>query len=70
MKCGFCDYEFDESEGGVDCPGCPLRGNCGYVRCPRCGYDNPREAALVRLIRGWTDRWREKDEPVTTDAKR
>ncbi len=56
MKCSFCGYEFDASEGDTNCPGCPLRGNCGYVRCPRCGYDIPQEAALVRLIRNWTNR--------------
>jgi len=56
VKCSFCGYEFDASEGDTNCPGCPLRGNCGYVRCPRCGYDIPQEAALVRLIRNWTNR--------------
>ncbi|MFQ5593597.1 MAG: FeoA family protein [Anaerolineae bacterium] len=66
MKCGFCGREFDFSEGGVNCPGCPLRGNCGHVRCPGCGFDNPREATLVRLIRSWRNQWRGVVRPATT----
>lgn len=69
MKCGFCGYEFDASEGGVNCPGCPLAGNCGYIRCPRCGYDSPQQAALITLIRGLIDRW-SKDKPVSLNAER
>lgn len=63
MKCSFCGYEFDASEADTNCPGCPLRGNCGYVRCPGCGYDNPREAMLVRFIRNWADQWRGVERP-------
>lgn len=59
MKCGFCGYEFEAEAGSTNCPGCPLRGHCGYIRCPRCGFDNPREAVLVRLIREWINQRRE-----------
>lgn len=69
MTCGFCGLTFDVSEGQVDCPGCPLSGNCGYVRCPRCGFDNPREAALVKVIRGWLRRGGAEDQSSTQEPK-
>jgi len=51
MKCGFCGYEFSPQEGIAACSVCPLAKNCRLVRCPRCGFEMPPEATLVRLAR-------------------
>jgi Fe2+ transport system protein FeoA/rubredoxin len=50
MKCALCGYEFSEHEGQTDCQGCPLAGLCSMVRCPNCGYDNPRGSKLGGVI--------------------
>ena len=49
MKCGFCGYEFDESEGGKGCGGC--HGGCHGVHCPRCHYKNPLEPGLIKSLK-------------------
>lgn len=51
MKCGMCGFEFDPSEADITCGGCPMVKGCHLVRCPRCGYEMPPEAALVRWLR-------------------
>ncbi len=51
MKCGMCGYEFDAAQAETACGGCPLVRGCKLVRCPRCGYEMPPEAALVRWVR-------------------
>lgn len=49
MKCGFCEYEFDESAGKKGCGGCP--GGCHSLHCPRCNYKNPLEPAFVGKLK-------------------
>jgi rubredoxin len=49
MICGFCGYEFDESEGKIGCGGCP--GGCHSVHCPRCNYKNPRESGIAKKMK-------------------
>jgi|GEM_PF-446882 len=49
MICGFCGYEFDESEGKRGCGGCP--GGCRNVHCPRCNYKNPLEPAFIGKLK-------------------
>ena len=51
MRCSFCGYEFDVSEAQASCESCPMAGGCHLVRCPRCGYEMPPEAKLVRWLR-------------------
>jgi tRNA(Ile2) C34 agmatinyltransferase TiaS len=51
MKCGFCGYEFDPSDAQSSCGACPMAGGCHLVRCPRCGYEMPPEARLIRWLR-------------------
>lgn len=51
MKCGMCGYEFEAEEAERSCGGCPLVRGCGLVRCPRCGYEMPPEAVVVRWVR-------------------
>lgn len=50
MKCALCGYEFGGDEGQTNCPGCPLAGLCSMVRCPNCGYDNPRGSKVGNAI--------------------
>ncbi len=56
VRCGFCGHRFDPAEAARACGGCPLRGTCGALRCPRCGYEMPPPAMLV----GWLRRLRER----------
>jgi len=51
VKCGFCDYEFSTAQADTACNSCPLVKGCHLVRCPRCGYEMPPEAKLVRWLR-------------------
>lgn len=57
MKCGFCGYEFDPAQANSACGRCPLVKGCHLVRCPRCGYEMPPEAKLIRWLSGLKDRW-------------
>lgn len=44
LRCPKCGFVFDVSYArAVSCAGCPSAtlGNCGYVRCPRCGHEFP-----------------------------
>jgi rubredoxin len=51
VKCSFCGYEFDPADGTSACGGCPLVKGCHLLRCPRCGYEMPPEAKLLRWWR-------------------
>jgi hypothetical protein len=46
MICGYCRQEFSEGEGEAACANCPLH-DCGLVRCPKCGYETPREPKWI-----------------------
>ena len=50
MICGYCGHQFEESEGVQGCGGCG--GGCHAVHCPKCGYKNPKEAALFKKLKG------------------
>lgn len=52
MKCGLCGYEFDESRKTV-CDSCPVKSNCEFVCCPRCGYKTVVSAPATRKIAGF-----------------
>ena len=56
MKCALCGYEFEEEEGIAGCQGCALAGSCSMLRCPNCGYDNPRESRLAALLKKWREK--------------
>jgi uncharacterized C2H2 Zn-finger protein len=47
----MCAYEFDPETAEIACGGCPLVKGCHLVRCPRCGYEMPPEAVLVRWVK-------------------
>jgi hypothetical protein len=51
MKCSFCGKAFELDQCRPGCSGCPLQSGCGGIRCPYCGYNNVREAGLIRWLR-------------------
>jgi len=58
MKCAFCGCEFDETQAVRACRGCALFGGCEKVKCPRCGYEAPKEPRLVKMVRRWRNKKR------------
>ncbi len=61
MTCGLCGLEFDPARAERACNGCPLVGDCGLIRCPRCGYEMPPEAKLVAWLRAARTKWTRKN---------
>jgi hypothetical protein len=53
LTCGFCGAEFVEDTGQAACQSCPLSRGCGLVRCPHCGYENPRQPGWLMKLRRW-----------------
>lgn len=51
MICGFCGYEYEETDAKKGCGSCP--GGCHNVHCPRCNYKNPRESAVLNSIKDY-----------------
>lgn len=49
MRCSFCGHEFEEAEGTRGCGACP--GGCHGIHCPRCGYKNIQETALLKQLK-------------------
>lgn len=53
VTCGLCGHDFREDRSQRACRACPLGADCGWVRCPACGYENPRDPAWLEALRGW-----------------
>jgi rubredoxin len=51
MKCSLCGYEFEEDAAQESCKGCPVSRGCNMVKCPNCGYDEPKEPRLIKALR-------------------
>jgi len=51
VKCQLCGMEYRESDGVRACRGCMMSRNCGRLKCPRCGYENPVEPSLLKIFR-------------------
>ena len=51
VTCGFCGKAFQEDRSQAACRACPLGSNCGLVRCPHCGFENPGTPRLVSFLR-------------------
>jgi hypothetical protein len=51
VTCGFCGHEFEENRAQPACRVCPLGANCGLVRCPKCGYENPGVPRWIAFLR-------------------
>jgi predicted Zn-ribbon and HTH transcriptional regulator len=59
VRCQLCGFEFEEGQAAGGCAACSLRGGCGLIRCPNCGYEWPREPEwLARMKKLWR---KEKD---------
>jgi rubredoxin len=57
VKCAMCGFTFEERDAVASCEGCPLkRGDCGMLRCPNCGYENPGEPPMLKMFRRWRNR--------------
>ncbi len=57
MICGFCGKEIDEARAGAACQKCPLgKSQCHLLKCPRCGYENPRTPSFFRRIAAWKNK--------------
>ncbi len=53
LTCGFCGTRFREDRSQAACQGCPLNTACGLIRCPTCGYENPRAPRWLSWIQAW-----------------
>ncbi len=53
VTCGFCQIDFDEDRGQAACAACPLGSDCGLIRCPECGYENPSTPKWIDSLRNW-----------------
>ena len=53
ITCGFCGEGVAEDRGQAACASCPLGSACGLIRCPSCGYENPRPPRWMARIREW-----------------
>ena len=51
MICSLCGFRFDEDTARSACSGCGLVKRCGLARCPRCGFEMPREPAWLKKLR-------------------
>ena len=68
VTCGFCGHEFEEDRGQPGCRACPLGADCGLIRCPKCGYENPgtpRWIAFLKKKLGRGAAAKRAPEPVT-----
>lgn len=70
MRCDFCGYDFGPNEAESACIGCPLGQGCQLVRCPRCGYEMPPEARLVKWMRSLQRSLRRKTHSRTRQRSR
>ena len=70
MKCGFCGHEFAEAEGIRGCGACGAGSGCKNVRCPKCGYHNPLEPALIKKLRTMFGSGKDNDKGVDDEAER
>jgi hypothetical protein len=53
VTCGFCGVPFVEDPGQAACQSCPLSRACALMRCPHCGYENPKEPRWLDTLRRW-----------------
>ncbi len=70
MRCGFCGHEFEPTSAESACAGCPLVKGCRLVRCPRCGYEMPPQAWLVRELRELRRRVKDQSSSAPTRSGR
>ena len=57
MRCALCGLDFEERDAVASCEGCPIKkGDCGMLRCPSCGYENPGESQLHKTFMRWRNK--------------
>ena len=56
ILCPACGLDFDDSRP-VPCRSCPMKTNCAFVCCPRCGYrtivSSPTTDRITRILKNW-----------------
>lgn len=50
VTCGFCQEDFEEDRGQPSCHACPLGADCGLIRCPYCGFENPATPKWIGFL--------------------
>jgi hypothetical protein len=50
VDCAMCGHSFTKEEGAACRSGCPMASGCGMLTCPSCGYEFPKESAIVGFI--------------------
>lgn len=50
LKCQLCGIEYREEDSKQSCGGCAMSNGCGLLRCPNCGYENPKESRFINRI--------------------
>jgi|GEM_PF-2270871 adenine-specific DNA methylase len=50
-RCPMCGLEFEPGCSETLCSNCTVFRSCKRVRCPRCGYELPREPRFVVWLR-------------------
>jgi DNA-directed RNA polymerase subunit RPC12/RpoP len=52
MKCSFCGFEFDEKDSVNACKSCMMSKGCNLIRCPNCGYEEPKTPKWIEKLFG------------------
>lgn len=51
VQCPVCGCTFTQGATSA-CTRCPLRhGDCGFVKCPNCGFDIPHKSHIVEWFK-------------------
>ena len=54
MRCSLCGLDFERGEVVGSCENCYMKkGDCDMQRCPNCGFENPGEPQLFKMIKRW-----------------
>lgn len=56
VTCAFCGHRYRPEDSRSACGNCPLHPKgreCGWLRCPNCGYETPRESGWLKGVRHW-----------------
>jgi hypothetical protein len=59
MTCTHCGIDFTVEQSNEACSSCGSFGGCNLVKCPKCGYEQPR-----------IPKWIEKLSTLFSDRKR
>lgn len=59
IKCSFCGYSFSNADVIESCAGCPLKRTCNKYKCPKCGFEIPKQTKIAKIIKKL---WREKSD--------